>query len=172
MEFEELQARVLRRSDSPLFARLASLYLEQGDVHGAKELCLTGISQYPKYVTGYFILAKCFAAESQYEEALDTLAKSRAIFPDTEIIFRLKNEWEEQSKNVPAQTIQQPAVQSNQEQAGVEFQGEFVSPTLAEIYVKQGLIVEAIEAYEKLIEMKPEQRGEFEKRIGELEKKL
>ncbi len=172
MEFEELQARVMRRSDSPLFARLASMFLEQGDVHGAKELCLTGINQYPKYITGYFILAKCFAAESQFDEALDTLAKARAIFPDTEVIFKLKNEWEEQMKNVPPQPVQQSVEQPKQEQTAVEFQGEFVSQTLAEIYVKQGLIVEAIESYEKLITIKPEQSAEFEKRISELEKKL
>jgi tetratricopeptide (TPR) repeat protein len=175
MEFDELQARVMRRSDSPLFARLASMLLEHGDVNEAKDVCLNGINQYPRYASGYIVMAKCFAAESEFEEALRTLTQTRAIFPDSEILFVLKNEWETQLNNKPiqpAQSVQHQAEVPKAEQPAVEFQGEFVSPTLAEIYVKQGLIVEAIEAYEKLIEMKPEQRVEFEKRIGELEKKL
>ncbi|MBI5214709.1 MAG: hypothetical protein HY960_03045 [Ignavibacteriae bacterium] len=172
MEFDELQARVMRRSDSPLFARLAYMLLEHGDVNEAKDVCLNGINQYPKYASGYIVLAKCFAAESDFEEALRTLSQTRAIFPDSEQLFILKNEWETKKTNVPVQPLQSAKEQPKQSQEMIEFQGEFVSPTLAEIYVKQGLIVEAIEAYEKLIEMKPEHRGEFEKRIGELEKKL
>lgn len=45
----------------------------------------------------------------------------------------------------------------------------FVTPTLAEIYVKQGWFDDAIKAYRTLAANKPAERGKFEARIAELE---
>lgn len=45
----------------------------------------------------------------------------------------------------------------------------FVTPTLAEIYAKQGWYDDAIKAYRTLAKTKPEERERFEKRIQELE---
>jgi tetratricopeptide (TPR) repeat protein len=45
----------------------------------------------------------------------------------------------------------------------------FVTPTLAEIYAKQGWYDDAIKAYHTLIITKPAERERFEKRIAELE---
>ncbi len=47
-----------------------------------------------------------------------------------------------------------------------------VTPTLAEIYVSQGMYSAAIQAYEILILSKPDERGKFEQRIKELQAKL
>lgn len=46
----------------------------------------------------------------------------------------------------------------------------FVTPTLAEIYAKQGWYDDAIKAYRALAHNKPHERERFEKRIEELEK--
>ncbi len=46
----------------------------------------------------------------------------------------------------------------------------FVTPTLAEIYAKQGWYDDAIKAYKALAHNKPAERERFEKRIEELEK--
>lgn len=45
----------------------------------------------------------------------------------------------------------------------------FVTPTLAEIYVKQGWYDDAIKAYTNLAAQKPEEKGKFELRIAEIE---
>jgi tetratricopeptide (TPR) repeat protein len=47
----------------------------------------------------------------------------------------------------------------------------FVTPTLAEIYAKQGWYDDAIVAYKTLARIKPAEREKFEKRIQELEEK-
>jgi pentatricopeptide repeat protein len=47
-----------------------------------------------------------------------------------------------------------------------------VTVTLAEIYAKQGDYREAIEAYKKLIEQRPEDTGRHAVRMNELEKLL
>jgi hypothetical protein len=46
----------------------------------------------------------------------------------------------------------------------------FVTPTLAEIYAKQGWFDDAIKAYKALARNKPSEKERFEKRIEELEK--
>jgi len=46
----------------------------------------------------------------------------------------------------------------------------FVTPTLAEIYAKQGWFDDAIKAYKALARNKPAEKERFEKRIEELEK--
>jgi hypothetical protein len=45
----------------------------------------------------------------------------------------------------------------------------FVTPTLAEIYAKQGWYDDAIKAYKTLVATKPAEKDRFEKRINELE---
>jgi tetratricopeptide (TPR) repeat protein len=45
----------------------------------------------------------------------------------------------------------------------------FVTPTLAEIYAKQGWFDDAIKAYRTLVRTKPAEKERFEKRIAELE---
>jgi len=47
--------------------------------------------------------------------------------------------------------------------------GGFVTPTLAEIYVKQGWYDDAIRAYRTLITTKPEEKDRYEQRIAEIE---
>jgi cytochrome c-type biogenesis protein CcmH/NrfG len=45
----------------------------------------------------------------------------------------------------------------------------FVTPTLAEIYAKQGWFDDAIKAYRTLARSKPAEKERYEKRIAELE---
>jgi hypothetical protein len=45
----------------------------------------------------------------------------------------------------------------------------FVTPTLAEIYVKQGWFDDAIKAYRALVVNKPTEKEKFEQRIAEIE---
>ena len=44
-----------------------------------------------------------------------------------------------------------------------------VTETMANIYVQQGAVEQAIKAYTQLARMKPERREEFEQRIRELQ---
>ncbi len=169
MQFEELQALVSKHSDSPLFARLASEYLDHGDTAQAIEICQSGVTFYPAYSTGYLVLAKCYWKDSQFEDAFDALKQARKLFPDCELLIQMKREWE---ANIPTLPVPTPQPTSIKPQQQPKQDGEIVSQTLAEIYVQQGLIDEAIKSYEQLKTRKPEQTAEFDKRIKELQKKL
>lgn len=54
-------------------------------------------------------------------------------------------------------------------EAGTDAGSGFVTPTLAEIYAKQGWYDDAIKAYKTLALNKPEEREKYEQRIAELE---
>ncbi|HYQ87170.1 MAG TPA: tetratricopeptide repeat protein [Bacteroidota bacterium] len=94
MNLEQIVLRVSRHPHSPLFARLASEYLNSGRLSEALELCESGLREHPGYATGRLILAKCRAAESKYREALDILQTSSEWIPDSPIMLELQKEWE------------------------------------------------------------------------------
>jgi tetratricopeptide (TPR) repeat protein len=68
----------------------------------------------------------------------------------------------------PVINLSQRATQSATDEMAGGGSG-FVTPTLAEIYVKQGWFDDAIRAYKTLAASKPEEREKFERRIKEIE---
>lgn len=64
-----LESRLKENPHSLLFARLADLYIENGRIDEAINLCTEGIKDHPSYSTGYFILAKAFIQKKEYEKA-------------------------------------------------------------------------------------------------------
>ena len=84
MDQDELAAleRVLEEDEHSLvFARLASAYLEQGDLGKAKTLCSRGAETHPLYVNGYLVLAKCHRAEGAAKEARIALKRALRLDP-------------------------------------------------------------------------------------------
>ena len=74
--------KVYRRNpDSPLFARLADLYLKRGKTEHALEICLQGCQKFPEYATGFMVLARCYEAGGAVEEARDALDQALRIDP-------------------------------------------------------------------------------------------
>ncbi len=67
---------------SPLFARLADLYLRKGKVERALALCQEGCRRFPHYPTGYLILGKCYEAQGQFEEARSATDQALRLDPE------------------------------------------------------------------------------------------
>jgi tetratricopeptide (TPR) repeat protein len=92
-------------------------------------------------------------------------------FPSTGIqnkIEELTNKLQNAGKITPIINFAQketPAASEQDTPAGMGF----VTPTLAEIYAKQGWFDDAIKAYRTLARNKPAEKERFEKRIAELE---
>ncbi len=68
-EIKSLTHYMLDHPESLLFARLAERYLRMHEVDKAIEICLRGLRNHPDYATGHLILAKCYLARKQYDEA-------------------------------------------------------------------------------------------------------
>ena len=77
----KLEKGYRRNPDSPLFARLADLYLKRGKTEHALEICLQGCQKFPEYATGFMVLARCYEAGGAVEEARDALDQALRIDP-------------------------------------------------------------------------------------------
>jgi len=93
MNILQIEERIKEEPTSPLSVRLAGLYMARGRVDEAIQLCLTALQSEPNYATAYTILGRCYAANKQYQSAVDCLHKSLLLLPDAELPQRLLNNW-------------------------------------------------------------------------------
>ena len=93
MNIFQIEERIKEEPTSPLSVRLAGLYVARGRVDEAIKLCLTALQSEPNYATAYTILGRCYAANKQYQSAVDCLQKSLLLLPDAELPQRLLNNW-------------------------------------------------------------------------------
>jgi len=68
-EIKFLQGKLDKNEDSILFARLADAYLQMDRVSEAIELCEKGIKKHPYYVTGHYVLGKCYLKKKLFDQA-------------------------------------------------------------------------------------------------------
>jgi len=68
-ELRYLEGKLRQNPDSILFARLADLYLSINRIDEAINLCETGIKKHPYYVTGHYIISKCYLEKKQFDHA-------------------------------------------------------------------------------------------------------
>ncbi|MBN2012855.1 tetratricopeptide repeat protein [candidate division KSB1 bacterium] len=68
-EVRYLESKLKQNPDSLLFARLADMYLEMGQLEQAIQLCEKGIRKHPYYVTGHYIMGKCYLQKKQFDHA-------------------------------------------------------------------------------------------------------
>jgi tetratricopeptide (TPR) repeat protein len=72
---KQYETRMKENPKSLIFARLSDLYIREGKIDEAIQLCLDGINNHPSYVTGNFILAKAYLAKDESESAETELKK-------------------------------------------------------------------------------------------------
>ena len=177
---------------SPSFAKVALEQLNAGSPRAALDICLEGIARFPWYATGNLVLGKCYDALGKPSEALHAYRDALASLPDSKALQNLVTESEnranragdakagdmegiiqqlqEAKRIVPSADIvkyQEPLVPSLEGPRSL-----IVTETLAEIYAMQGEYREAIDAYRKLLQQRPENIEKYEKRLEELEKLL
>ena len=69
MNVEFLEEQFSKQPDSLLFARLADTYLKTQRLDKAIEICEDGLTKHPYYITGHFVLGKCYFAKKEFEQA-------------------------------------------------------------------------------------------------------
>jgi tetratricopeptide (TPR) repeat protein len=118
----QIEQKLARRPRSPLFARLADAYVRDGRTESAKELLLSGIEKYPDYPAAHLVLARCYAAEANYPEALVHLRISVSALPEVEHLLELEEQWEGQTRRpAPPERVLQPEPESAAAVAEAEF---------------------------------------------------
>lgn len=81
-ELGKVEKLYRQHPQSPLFARLADLYLRRGKVERALALCQEGCRRFPHYPTGYLVLGKCYEAQGQLEEARSATDQALRLDPE------------------------------------------------------------------------------------------
>lgn len=69
---------------SPLFARVASILIEEGSILEAIKILENGIKQYPDYPSAYFILAIAKAYTGNEKEAIELINKGNSFINSNE----------------------------------------------------------------------------------------
>jgi tetratricopeptide (TPR) repeat protein len=84
-----LEQRLSREPQSPLFARLASHYLQAGRAEDALRLCDEGLSNYPFYSTAHLIKGKALLKLKMMAEAKREFQVVHELLPNNEAVARL-----------------------------------------------------------------------------------
>lgn len=179
---------------SPLFARVAESELELGNTDTAIQILERGLEIYPDYISASLVYIQALAKKGEYKKVIDKLDELRPILNDDtainyylekieeeksnfqnneEEINRIKKPLEEDLENL-AETINKakiPPIDSSIAPKVDESEPrgkQFVSETLAGIYLAQSNFKEALDIYEKLIESNPTKTEYYERKIEEI----
>ncbi len=88
-EIKKYEELISKNPDSPLLVRLASLYLEVGNVERAITLCNKAVQKYPDYSTAHLLMARCYIEMKAYSKALAELNRVVEILPDSQFVIDL-----------------------------------------------------------------------------------
>ncbi|HAP35395.1 MAG TPA: hypothetical protein DCQ28_05440 [Bacteroidetes bacterium] len=94
MEFEEfdIEFLALKMADnphSPLFARLADLYIGKEQSLEALKLSEEGIKYFPNYYAGYIVLGKAHLALKEFSKAISAFEKALELSPFNQTVVKL-----------------------------------------------------------------------------------
>lgn len=168
-----------------LFARRVHDLLEQGEFAAALVSARVGTSRFPGYATGWFMRARSECRINDYEAALASTERCLALEPDffaawslLETIYvqlgrltaaraarqRLTEIQPRPEKPQPASPPDaRPEVEAPRRQSLILVKpaatGSFETPTLAEMYRRQGLLDRALGVYRRILERHPDDIG-------------
>jgi predicted Zn-dependent protease len=101
-ELKSLEDLLRQNPESPVFARLASHYIQTGEYLHALTLCDRGTSVYPEYATGFLLKARALRHLNKYEEALESYRRVLDILPRCSVAVNEMSGIQQRMKEVPA----------------------------------------------------------------------
>ncbi len=91
-DIDFLSQKLSDNPQSPLFARLADLYLSKNQSSEALKLCEAGVQTYASYATGYVVLGKCYLALKENSKARIAFSQSLHLAPFNQVARKLLDE--------------------------------------------------------------------------------
>ena len=91
-DIDFLSQRLSDNPQSPLFARLADLYLSKNQSSEALKLCEAGVQAYSSYATGYIVLGKCYLALNENSKAKLAFTQAIHLSPFNQVARKLLSE--------------------------------------------------------------------------------
>jgi len=178
---ECIKALQYHPDDLPLRLILAEAYFEEGLFSHAEAELETATSQMDRYASAYWLQAEIYSAQKRNDEALRSLRIYLSLRPQDERALDLLKTLDipqaaPATENAPIEEeITEPTAVKTEEAPVLtaiepleieaekpefrfedEVLSEIATPTLAEVYVNQGQLQEAISIYERVLAQNPE----------------
>lgn len=115
-EIERLEELIRKEPHSPVFARLASIYIERGEYLHALALCDRGTDSYPEYATGFLLRAEALRGLDKIDESIDNYKKVLSILPRCSRAIQQIEELK--GKLTESKPVKQTKTETGQEVAG------------------------------------------------------
>lgn len=184
---------------SPVFARVAESFMNNGEYDHALSILEKGLEKYPDYVSAKIVLIELLAKKNDYKRLINVVDEIRDLVDEKTVNYYLDKAEEERNlsteilgseKGEPrsiednlenlADTISKAKIPptgdadvSNNDLAEPTPKGnQFISETLAEIYLMQSNYKEALSIYEKLLESNPDKTEHYKSKIDEIKSKM
>ena len=158
-DIDFLSQRLSDNPQSPLFARLADLYLSKNQSSEALKLCEAGVQAYSSYATGFVVLGKCYLALNENSKAKLAFTQALHLSPFNQVARKLLSEIAPTADESPAPERDENTATST---SSVEIQPEQqIAPSAAEESIVEPEVEEkgAVPAIEEPVQeiIQPEQ---------------
>ncbi|MBW7887909.1 MAG: hypothetical protein H3C35_06065 [Bacteroidetes bacterium] len=91
-DIEFITTKMAENPNSPLFARLADLYIGVNKANEAQKLCEEGIKLFPDYYAGHLVLGKTYLHFHEYSQAKICLERALELSPFNQTIQKFLKE--------------------------------------------------------------------------------
>ena len=91
-DIDFLSQKLSDNPQSPLFARLADLYLSKNQSSEALKLCEAGVQVFSSYATGYVVLGKCYLSLNENSKARLAFSQALHFAPFNQVARKLLDE--------------------------------------------------------------------------------
>ncbi|MEK6645226.1 MAG: tetratricopeptide repeat protein [Candidatus Firestonebacteria bacterium] len=159
IQIEEYKKKLIENPNSLIFLPLAQLYRKTGMLDDAIIICKRGLEIHPTYTGANVLLSRIYVEKQMYQEALNELES--IVHSDSSNIMAnvlLREVYEKLGRNLDAQKTLEKITTLQRVESVFEtnsHKDEMLTSTIAEIYVKQGLVNDAIQIYQKILEAEP-----------------
>lgn len=145
---------------APVFVELAEALIEDGQFEAAIGVCRQGLAHHPDLLAGQVALIEALLAAGQTEEAAMALAQARQRAAWTSQSLSRLSQLESRLESLEIEKAKAEAAAKTGESdwTSQPFTG-LASPTLADLYLKQGLPEAAVGVYKKLLAKDPANRA-------------
>ncbi len=174
-DIDFLSQRLSDNPQSPLFARLADLYLSKNQSSEALKLCETGVQAYSSYATGYVILGKCYLALNENSKAKLAFTQAIHLSPFNQVARKLLSEIVSAADESPEPVVGENntaasrsiETQPEEQIAASAIEESMDAPMSAQ--VPEPLVEESAPAIEELVQelIQPEQISSIEMTVEE-----
>ncbi|MEI7904233.1 MAG: tetratricopeptide repeat protein [Candidatus Firestonebacteria bacterium] len=154
IEIDEYRKKLAENPSSLIFLPLAEIYRKNGMLDEAVSTCRRGLEFHPDYISARIFIAKVWMEKKMFSEAREELEKiikidAMNLMAHTmlETIYRSQGE---DKKATETQGAINSIAENKLPEHIVEGESNAETVTMAEIFIKQGLLDDAMKVYEKI----------------------